>query len=107
MTSARYPVSRNGGTVPLWSHSGKELFFRGSDSTLVAAGIATGQTPVVTSIKVLFRTPLYVQDPRHRAYAAASNDESFLFVKDSSLKKAPRIHVVVNLPALLKAKVGR
>ena len=106
-TAAKYSVSRNGGTEPLWSHRGGELFFRQGDGTLAAAQIATGPTPTVTSIRPLFSTFGYYIDSRHLGYAVAPDDQSFVFVKDPSLTAPPRVRIVTNVARLLATKVGK
>ena len=50
-------VSLDGGTEPVWSRDGRELFYRetkSGDPYLVAAGIGTSPTLAVTSRKRLF-----------------------------------------------------
>ena len=38
----KWQVSTNGGGFPVWSRDGRELFYRGSDGTLMAVPIAAG-----------------------------------------------------------------
>ena len=53
--SNRVQVSTDGGFVPLWAHSGNELFYANADaSVLIAARIETGQTFRVLQRETLF-----------------------------------------------------
>lgn len=53
-SGARMPVSRAGGMHPAWAPSGRELFYRNSDSLMVAQ-VNTGSGFRVTSRDLLFR----------------------------------------------------
>jgi serine/threonine-protein kinase len=105
-TSAKYAISRKGGNEPMWSHSGRELFFRQPDSTFAAADIAPGSVPTVTAIRTLFGANSYAADTRHVGYTVMPDDQSFLFVKQP-LNTAPRVHVTMNLARLLREKIGK
>ena len=105
--SAKYAVSRNGGIEPLWSHSGRELFFRTPAGEFVTAAIALGATPAVTSLRVLFRTDAYRKEVRHRHYTVAPDDQSFLFIKNPGLNAPSRTRLTTSIAQLYRAKVGR
>jgi hypothetical protein len=104
--SAKYAVSRNGGNEPTWSHNGRELFFR-TPAELVAATIAPGPVPTVTSQKVLFRTDAYGTGVRHRSYTVFPDDQSFLFIKQPGLTAPSRTRLTTSIDQLYRAKVGR
>jgi hypothetical protein len=70
---AKYAVSRNGAPSRP-GRTAEELFFRTPAEELVAAAIAPGPVPTVTSLKVLFRTDAYQTEVRHRRYAVAPDD---------------------------------
>jgi len=105
---ARYTVSRAGGSEPVWSHSGRELFYRDSAQRLVAAEIAPGDEFRVVSARVLFAARDYKTDNRHRSYTVAPDDRSFYFVK-SSVRLGLQNEAVITLNWFdeLKRKVGR
>jgi serine/threonine-protein kinase len=105
--SARFVVSRNGGLEPTWSRSGREIFFRTSGGDFVAAEIASGATPSVLSRKTLFHTPFYEAEIRHRAYAVAPDDQSFVFVKDTAVNAPPRVRLTTSVPSLYRSKARR
>ena len=105
---ARYAVSRAGGTEPVWSHSGKELFFRDGANRLVAAEIAPGAAFRVVAERVLFSTNGYVTDNRHLHYTVSPDDRTFYFVKSGAVAGAKNeVVVVVNWFEELVRKVGR
>ena len=58
LTGLSIPVSRDGGTFPVWSRTGEELFFLSSDRAVMSAGMqgdATG--PKASDPKRLFHIP--------------------------------------------------
>ncbi len=93
--SARSQVSRNGGSAPLWSHSGRELFYRNGSDELVAVTIADEPNFRVASEQVLFSTSDYLTDNRHRAYTVSPDDQSFFFIRRPS-GEAPHFVIVLN-----------
>ncbi len=106
--AAKFTVSRNGGSEPLWSPAGGELFFRDGNENLVAVGVAPGHEFRVTSTRVLFSTRGYVADNRHRNYSVSADGRSFLFVKSPGLLDVST-HLVVTLNWFeeLRRKVGQ
>ena len=100
------PVSLDGGTEPVWSRDGKELFYRGMTETgtkLVAARVDAGP-----SFRVLSRTPLF-SDQRflvsfpHSNYDVTPDGKHFIFVRAYELE---RIVIVQNLGALVRSGVA-
>jgi eukaryotic-like serine/threonine-protein kinase len=91
--SGRWQISRDGGTEPLWSPNGRELFYRNGRGDLVAAEIATTPTFRVTSERVLFSAREYWTDSRNRNYAVSPDGRAFYFVR--SLSDNPAQLVVI------------
>jgi eukaryotic-like serine/threonine-protein kinase len=91
--SGRWQISRDGGTEPLWSPNGRELFYRNGRGDLVAAEIATAPTFRVTSERVLFSAREYWTDSRNRNYAVSPDGRAFYFVH--SLSDNPAQLVVI------------
>ncbi|HEU4829763.1 MAG TPA: hypothetical protein VFT04_11275 [Gemmatimonadales bacterium] len=77
----RIQVSVAGGNEPLWSHDGRELFYRDLGNNLVSVTIGPGDEFRVLSRRVLFSTAGYQQDVRNRSYGVSPDDESFYFVE--------------------------
>jgi eukaryotic-like serine/threonine-protein kinase len=104
--AARWQVSRAGGTEPVWSHSGRELFYRSAGGDLVAATIAPGASFRVESERALFSARPYMTEILDHAYDVSPDDRSFLFVRIPPSTGSPLV-VVLNWFEELKAKVGK
>ena len=74
-------VSTAGGTVPLWSHAGTELFFVNAVSELVAATLAREPSVSVTSQRTLFSVQPYLTSNEHALYDVAPGDQRFLMLR--------------------------
>ncbi|HXI20208.1 MAG TPA: hypothetical protein VNH46_03945, partial [Gemmatimonadales bacterium] len=104
--SARWQVSRAGGSEPVWSHSGRELFYRDAAGNLVAATLAPGPSFRVVSERALFSARGYATDILDHAYVVSADDRSFLFIRIPP-SAGPPLVVVLNWFEELEAKVGR
>ena len=78
---ARYPVSLEGGTVPVWSPRGGELFYR-SGPVMMAAELRVGATFEVLRRTALFSNGDYVSDPTHQGYDVAPDGQHFVMVRN-------------------------
>ena len=104
-STARWPVSREGGTEPVWSKNGRELYYRDNERRLVAAELASGPGFAIVSRRTLFSASDYVSDTRHAAYSATS-DGRFLFTRILG-GSTPRYVVINNWFAELERRVPR
>jgi serine/threonine-protein kinase len=106
--TAKFTISRNGGSEPLWNPAGGELFLRDADGNLVAAAIASGEAFRVTSLRTLFSVKGFVADNRHRSYTVSADGRSFIFVRSPGLLRGTsQLVVTLNWFEELKRKVGR
>ena len=99
-------VSLDGGTEPVWSHDGRELYYRETtqgDPYLVAAGIRTSPALAVTGRKRLFPVGDIVGTAPHAGYDVSPDGKTFVMVRRSP---AARIVVIQNLPALVRRLQG-
>ncbi|HEU4523550.1 MAG TPA: protein kinase [Gemmatimonadales bacterium] len=99
-------VSLDGGTEPVWSHDGRQLFYRETrqaDPYLIAAEIRTGPTLAVASRKRLFPVGDMVGTNPHANYDVSPDGTTFAMVRRSP---AARIVVIQNLPALVRRLQG-
>ncbi len=97
-------VSTQGGTEPVWSRDGHELFYRSGDKMMV---VATMIQPAFRASKpeVLFEKPHYVL-PLLRNYDVTSDGRRFLMLKESEqVAAATHINVVLNWFEELKRRV--
>jgi serine/threonine-protein kinase len=85
VSARRWPVSRNGGSEPVWAHNGRELFYRDlSDGWLVAAS---------------------TQAAWH-GYDVDRNDQRFLFIRPLEVAVDYELVLVQNLFTELQERVG-
>ena len=91
---APVPVSLDGGTEPVWSPKGNELFYR-SGPALIGAAVHTGPVFEVLRRTELFSDPSYLADLTHQVYDAAPDGRHFVMVKN--LGGASRLSVTLNL----------
>ena len=101
----RWQVSRSGGTEPVWSSDGHELFYRSSTGDLVAAQIDANGDFRINSERPLFSAKTYYTDIRNRAYSVSPDGRSFYFV-DALPGTPSQLIVVTNWWEELKKKVG-
>jgi serine/threonine-protein kinase len=80
VAAGRWQVSRNGGTEPVWSPDGHELFYREADGGLVSAAIAAQPGFRVTGTRVLFDASGYQTGLSHANYAVSRDNRRFVFV---------------------------
>ena len=92
-------VSTNGGSLPVWSRDGKELFFVSADNKMMAVEVKSGAKLEVDVPKQLF-------DVRLPPYSAAgydvSKDGRFIATLQPLQESTPPITVVQNWQAALK-----
>jgi eukaryotic-like serine/threonine-protein kinase len=96
----KWPVSVNGGTRPVWSRDGKELYFIALDGKLMAVQVATGPGGAFQggAPKALFDP--HIAGDRTDTFDVAK-DGRFLIPVVAGQSGGP-ITVVVNWPSLLK-----
>ena len=78
---ARVPVSLDGGTEPVWSPRGDELFYR-SGPALLAATVRLGSVFGVLRRTLLFSDRNYLADLTHQVYDVAPDGRHFLMVRN-------------------------
>ena len=102
-SAGRWQVSLSGGTEPVWSPDGRELFYRSEDQELVAVAIEAGPAFRILSRRMLFSTRPYQRDTRHYAYTIGP-DGSFYFVQ-RAIAPSNTVIVIHNWLEELKARV--
>jgi Tol biopolymer transport system component len=102
--TAKWAVSTGGGTEPVWSHSGKELFYRDVAGNLVAVEVHS--TPTFSSGRstILFPAGAYLSFARGVEYAVAPDDRRFLMIRQVAGSVPDELIVVDNWFDELKAK---
>lgn len=94
-SGAVWQVSTEGGTEPVWAHSGHELFYRESN-WLVAAEVRTIPAFAVVARRRLFSVAGFNSNPYHPRYTVLSGDQQFLVDRPVGFGAAPQAVVVLN-----------
>jgi serine/threonine-protein kinase len=89
----RRPVSVDGGTEPVWSPQGNELFYRNGSALMVAAVETTPDFRVLNR-QVLFEGP-YTHRVYHSNYDIHPDGQRFVMIKPAEAQP-PRMVVVLN-----------
>jgi len=99
----KWQVSTNGGSMPRWSHDGKELFYVSPDNHIMAAEISEqGGTFTVQKVESLFPTNM-MPSPGWSYDVTGSGTNARFAVLTQGEEKGPQAWTLVtNWPALLK-----
>jgi tRNA A-37 threonylcarbamoyl transferase component Bud32 len=95
-------VSQDGGTEPLWSRDGRELFYMSTDEAdprFMSAALRVGAGIEIVSRRSLFSVSEIVSSNPHPNYDVSLDGRSFVMVRRSP---ANRIVVLQNLPELVR-----
>jgi serine/threonine-protein kinase len=107
----QWQVSTAGGRQPLWARSGKELFYFGSDSTLLRVPVeASGATLNAGTPMKLFEGRYYTGVGIGRAYDVSPDGQRFLMIKATGADATaapPQLIVVQHWTEELKRLVPR
>ena len=93
--TAKWAISRAGGSAPRWSHRGDELFYLDSRAHLVATRLTTEPSFGVANTRVLFDASDFVHPSvSRRNYDVAADDQRFLMVQRAEGGKGGQVVVV-------------
>ena len=104
----KWQVSTSGGSSPLWSPDGRQLFYLSNENSVMATAVATKPTFSLGTPKALFRS-IYV--PANTTNSGTPWDISpdgkrFLMMKEAGSAGGPRkINIVLNWLEELKQRV--
>ncbi|MBA3646564.1 MAG: PD40 domain-containing protein [Gemmatimonadaceae bacterium] len=106
-SSAKWPISNEGGSEPVWSRNGRELFYRDGQGRMVAVEV-TANAPTFSAggSKVLFSARDYVSGASHRQYDVAA-DGRFMMLRQNYRGVQDSIIVVENWFDELKSKSNK
>jgi len=87
-----------GGTQPVWSPDGTELFYLSGDKMMVASIQANDQTLVAGTPRVLFegRYVNHSNPPGYQYYDISPDGKRFLMMKEGLIQQQTQINVVLN-----------
>ena len=104
--TARWLVSTQGGIQPLWSHNGKELFYRSLSGDMMSVAVKTVPTFVAGHTSMLFRNSGFIYDGPYGQYDISRDDQRFIMLRPVSTG-ADKLVVVENWLAELNPKTRR
>ena len=89
-------ISTNGGTEPVWSADGRELFYR-QGIQIMAVAVETQPTFTTGTPQVLFAGSEYLADPAgHQGYDVSADGQRFLMVRSQQGIGATSLYIVLN-----------
>jgi serine/threonine-protein kinase len=93
----KWPISKDGGTEPRWSHDGRELFYRQGQQMMVVA-VETEPTFTVGRSQIVFEGDYQMQMSisGDTNYDLSTDSKRFLMVKVSEQEAQPQINVILN-----------
>ena len=100
--ASRRQVSTTGGTRPLWSRDGRELFYHVAPDTIMAVPVVRlGDDITLLSPQPVVKGPYAVAANAGRHYDVSLDGQRFLLLKDvpqagTAKPAAPEIHIVLN-----------
>ena len=107
-SSARWQVSTAGGLYPLWSHDGKEIFFRNKNGFLVTCAVTTSPTFRAEAQRVLFAVkPFAFSGLNVAPYAVAPDNKRFLMMREVAAGDAGQLIVSEHWFDELKARAEK
>jgi serine/threonine-protein kinase len=81
-SSAKWQVSTAGGQQPVWSRSGRQLYYINGKNEMVAAEIRPGAALGVGEQRVLFSTAPFVRLGPIPSFAVTADDRRFLMMRE-------------------------
>lgn len=94
--ASRRQVSSNGGTHPLWSRTGRELFYYVSRDTIMAVPLQPGTELRLGTPEVAVRGSYASSLGSGRHYDISPDGKRFLLLKESDEQNPPQVIVVLN-----------
>jgi eukaryotic-like serine/threonine-protein kinase len=104
----KWQISVSGGTEPVWSHAGSEIFYRVGDKMMVVR-VAPGRTFSAEAPRVLFEGRFVPTRRGEAAYDVSPDDRRFVMVQRDAESVATHLNVVLGFSEELKrrAPAGR
>jgi hypothetical protein len=103
----RIPVSRGGGVEPVWSPTGREIFYRSVNGRrLLAVDVRTAPTFSVGMPQVLFEGDYPLRSSFWSDYDVTADGSEFLMVAGRDDAAPPGLQVVINWITELKERLA-
>ena len=107
VATARWQVSSSGGTLPVWAHNGRELFYVNGRQEMTSVALLPGASFAVGQPKVLFPAAQYALGGNAGAYDLSPDDKRFVMVRAATGGQGTELVVVQNWFEELKGRVGK
>jgi serine/threonine-protein kinase len=101
----KWVVSNGGGTEPLWSRSGRELFYRNGQGDMVGVQVETEPTFSAGQSSVLFSATEFRSSPARPQYDVTPDSERFIMISQLGGDVAGELLLVQNFFEELKRLV--
>jgi serine/threonine-protein kinase len=88
-SAGRWQVSNGGGTEPVWSANGREIFYADQIGRMIAAQVNPGDNFFVSELRPLFDASALTFDGFHQSYAVTADGRHFLFNSPRSAGQTP------------------
>jgi len=103
---AKWKISTDGGSEPLWSPTGREIFYRNGDK-MMAVSLETGPAFAVAKSRLVFQTPYAHISSDIPNYDVAPDGQRLLMIKENQQKATvTQLNVVLNWFEELKQRAG-
>jgi serine/threonine-protein kinase len=104
--SARWQVSAAGGTDPVWSRSGRELFYLSPQNEMMSVEVAPGAAFTISPPKRLFSTAPYSPIGPVPSFDVSPDDKRFLLLRETTPTDRNELIVVQNWVEEMKGRAG-
>ena len=101
---AQLKVSSDGGTEPVWSSDGRELFYR-NGSQMMAVTVQTSPTFSAGPPRFLFNGPFYLSEIGNANFDVAADGQSFVMIRTAERTAETNLNIVLNWFQELKERV--
>ena len=102
--SARWQVSAAGGTDPVWSRNGRELFYIGGQQEMMSVEIAAGASFTITPPRPLFSTSPYSTVAPLASFDVHPDRKRFLMLRETTPTDRNELVVVQNWVEEMRAR---
>jgi serine/threonine-protein kinase len=93
--AGKWQISTSGGAEPVWSSTGKEIFYRSGEKMMVAA-VVSGQTFSAENPRMLFEGRFVPSRRGEAGYAVSSDGQRFVMVKREQPAALTQLNVVLD-----------
>jgi hypothetical protein len=106
-STARWQVSTAGGIQPVWSKSGRQLYYLNGQNQLIAADIRPGATFAVGEQRALFSVAPFLRLGATPSYIVSADDKRFIMLREGEAAQESELIVAMHWLDALKGKTSR